>query len=170
MARTKGWYGRMYQKAPVPTLIGTGLAGVLAYFGMKKLFAPPTPPLIPTFNLPEGGKGIPQVGTTTDPMTGKGVPVYWSPVPSAKALYDSMVGFDYGYPDEKEAEWYKLAVLPTNDMVVAVYNTFNKIPDVSSQAAEYGTLVNWIKDEIGYVYGESSKGAALARLEKSGLP
>jgi len=163
----KNWYGKMWQRNPLLTFLLTAGAATGVYFGAKKLFAPPPPPVLPFFDFPEGGGGIPQVGTTIDPKTGKPKKVLWSPVPLAKELFDSMDGIDP--TSDKERAWQKLSSLPTRDMVIAVYNTFNKIPDVVENAAEYGTLTQWIRDEYGSV-DDSYKDLALNKLEQLGLP
>jgi len=127
-------------------LVGAGLligATVVGYFVLKKVFAPKLPPR-------------PKIiaGTAT------GLPVGWSPYPLASQLKNEMTGFQWGIAQRRS--WITLSELPTNDMVVAVYNAFNE---------QYfnlgdGTLTDWIRDETG----GPDKQAALNRLVSLQLP
>jgi len=159
-----GWYMDAYKKNPIMTGVLTLAAGVGAYWVGKKLFLKPEPPPLPHYDLPEGGGGIPQIDTIVDPKTGTVKAVLWSPKPLANELFESMEGFDW--TSTKERAWYKLSALPTNDMVVAVYNYFNSMPAVVS--AKVGTLPQWIRDESG-AWDDSYKEAALQRLSALNL-
>jgi hypothetical protein len=127
-----------------------GGAGYLIYKGVTKLIN--RPPVIP---LPTGGQGIPVV--SYDPQ---GNPTTWSPRPLSQELYDSMSGLDW--TSSKEEAWGKLLNLPTNDMVVSVYNDFNQ------QFGGGETLTQWIDDEYGSFF-TSNKPGVLQRLRGLGL-
>jgi len=143
-----GWYAKAWKVAPVPTAIGTGVAVIGGGFLLRRLFRGPGP-TIPKYKLPRGGKAIPEG---------------WTPDPLAKELYDTMKGISF-FTGPKEKAWFKLTVLPTDDMVVAVYNAFNTIPGASKS----GTLTTWIRDEFN-VSIPSNRGALLARLTEVGVP
>jgi len=129
-------------------IIGGG--GLIAYKGIKKLLEQP-----PKVTLPTGGAGLPVTGY--DPS---GNPQIWSPRPLSTELYDTMNGLDW--TSSKEEAWGKLLNLPTNDMVVSVYNDFN------SQYGGGETLTQWINDEYGSIF-TSNKPAVLQRLNQLGL-
>ena len=134
----------------LPPLVKTGAligGGFLAYRLIKKIISKPTPAA-----LPQGGTGLPVTGYTST-----GSPVVWNPAPLAKDLYNAMAGL-FTLSGTKDEVWRKLAELPSNDMVTAVYNEFNKT---------YGggeTLTQWIKDEFWYDVTGSGKDMALQRL------
>lgn len=116
--------------------------GVLAYLGLRKLFAPTIrPPRI------TGGKGT-------------GIPAGWSPFPLAAQLHNEMEGINWGGLDHRS--WITLSDLPTDDMVVAVYKAFNQQYFNEGD----GTLTKWITDEAGGSY----RLLALNRLRSLQLP
>lgn len=80
------------------------------------------------------------------PHKGNGIPDGWSPTPLANELHDAMNGI-FTLADTKEKAWNKLYNLPTDDMVVAVYNVFGQLYFNEGN----GTLVQWIRDEDNYV-------------------
>jgi len=125
---------------------------LIAYKGIKKLLEKP-----PTVPLPTGGQGLPVTGY--DPS---GNPQIWSPRPLSQELYDTMSGLNWTGSDDNEQAWLKLLNLPTNDMVVSVYNDFN------SQFGGGDTLTQWIRDEYGSLFN-INKEAVLARLNLLGL-
>lgn len=143
-----GWYAKAWKVAPLPTAIGTGVVSIGGFFLLRRLFRG-AGPAIPKYKLPKGGKALPEG---------------WSPDPLAKELYDAMKGWSV-FSGPKEAAWYKLSILPTDDMVVAVYNAFNSIPGVS----EDGPLTTWIRDET-LVSVPSNRGKVLTRLNEAGMP
>ena len=125
--------------------------GVLAVIGTKKLINYINKPPPPT--LPQGGAGLPVVS-----YTNTGSPVLWNPQPLAKNLYEVMEGL-FTLSGTKDQAWTKLAELPTDDMVVSVYNYFNE---------KYGdgeTLTAWIKAESWYDITGSGREMELNRLQ-----
>jgi hypothetical protein len=96
------------------------------------------------------------------PSGGKALPEGWNPNVLADELFDTMSGFDS--TSAKEDAWTKLSMLPTGDMVVAVYNVFNQ----KYWSKDNGTLAQWIRDEGGALIG-SSKDAALKVLSQYNL-
>ena len=126
-------------------MTGTSVVGVgvLAFFGLKKLFAPrgPQRPRI------VGGKAT-------------GLPAGWSPYPLATKLKTEMTGISIYYP----GSWRTLADLPTDSMVISVYEAFNE---------QYfnlgdGTLTQWIMDE--WQWAGTTKQQVLTRLNSLQLP
>jgi hypothetical protein len=65
----------------------------------------------------------------------------------------------------KEAVWYRLLNLPTDDMIVLVYNTFNK----KYGPKQKGSLTKWIDDEVVYNWGSSYKNQVLVKLRSLNL-
>lgn len=128
-------------------LIVTG-GGYLAYHGIKKIIKKPPPK-----NLPQGGNGLPVVS-----YSNTGAPVFWNPQPLAKGLHDVMAGL-FTLSGTKDEQWTKLAELPSDDMVVSVYNYFNK------NYGEGETLTAWIKAENWYDIFGSGRDLALNRLQ-----
>jgi hypothetical protein len=125
--------------------------GVLAFVGTKKLIAYINKP--PPITLPQGGAGLPVVSYGAN-----GQAVFWNPEPLAKALFEVMNGL-FTMSGTKDEQWTKLANLPTDDMVVSVYNYFND---------KYGkgeTLTAWIKGENWYDVFGSGRELALNRLQ-----
>lgn len=129
-----------------------GGAGYLVYRGVKKIIE--TKPPVP---LPQGGAGLPVIGYTPS-----GTPQTWNPRPLSQELFDAMDGI-FAWTSTKEEAWGKLANLPTNDMITAVYNDFN------SQFGAGETLTQWIDAEYGNLIGSSNKPLALQRLRAIGL-
>lgn len=133
------------------TVIVVG-GGILVYKGVKKYINRPS-----KVDLPQGGKGLPQVGYDSS-----GNPVYWNAGYLSKELFDAMDGL-FTSSVTKDKVWQKLADLPANDMVVAVYNHFNK---------NYGkgeSLTKWIKDEYWTDFTNNGRSNALQRLEQLNL-
>lgn len=127
-------------------LVGAGLlvgAGFVGYFVLKKLFAP-------------RGSRRPKITAGT----AKGLPVGWSPYPLALQLKNEMTGLQWGIAQRKS--WVTLAELPTDDMVIAVYEAFN---EQYFNLGE-GTLTDWIRDETGGM----DKQLVLNRLVSLQLP
>lgn len=98
------------------------------------------------------------------PEGGEEIPANWSPVPLADELKDVMKG--WAFTGTKDATWIKLRDLPTDEMVIAVYNAFNQ----KYFSLGYGTLTQWIRDEWYYDYFTGVKDAVLARLQNLNLP
>lgn len=107
--------------------------------------------------LPQGGAGLPVVSTNTD-----GTPIYWNPAPMAAELFNVMDGLFTGSAT-KDATFTKLAQIPSNDMLTAVYNYFN------SKYGDGKSLTTWIKDEWFTDITGSGKELALQKLEIAGL-
>ena len=140
--------------AKIGIVVGVGVLGFFVYKKFKKKLAM----LPPVFPLPTGGGGMPIVSYNPT-----GEPTYWNPAPLSAELFDVMDGL-FTLSGTKNDLFLKFAQLPTNDMVVAVYNHFNQ---------NYGdgeTLTQWINDEYYYSYLEDGKSLALAKLQSLGLP
>ncbi|MEI8136117.1 MAG: hypothetical protein WCH21_02215 [Bacteroidota bacterium] len=126
--------------------------GFLLYRAIKKYTDKPAPK-----QLPEGGQGLPVVGH--DPS---GNAVYWNPDSMAQQLFNVMDGLFTGSATKDEA-FTKFGQLPSNDMIVSTYNTFNN---------KYGkgeTLTKWINDEWFTDITGSGKDLALSRLDQLNL-
>jgi hypothetical protein len=108
-------------------------------------------------SLPQGSKGLPVVSYTPS-----GSAVLWNPSPLASELNDAMSGL-FTPSGTKDAVWTKLAELPTDDMLTAVYNEFNK------KFGNGDTLAQWIRDEYWTDITGSGKQLALNRLAKANL-
>ena len=132
------------------------VGGYVAYRGGKKLInylnQPPPP------KLPQGGAGLPVVSYGSD-----GKPVYWNPRPFSKNLYEVMDGL-FTFSGTKDEAFSKFGDLPTNDMVVSVYNDFN------SNYGDGETLTAWIKGEWFYDITGAGRELALNRLQTLQLP
>ena len=131
-------------------IIVTG--GYITYRVGKKIINRPI-----KHQLPQGGAGLPVVSYTPT-----GTAVYWNPAPMSKDLFEVMSGL-FTASGTKDATWTKFAQLPTDDMIVATYNFFNR---------EYGngdTLTKWIKDEFWSDITGSGKELALNRLSSLNL-
>jgi hypothetical protein len=133
------------------TIIVLGSAGLL-FFGIRKLIKKPKK--IP---LPQGGSGLPVVGTTTD-----GSPVYWNPDNIASKLFNVMDGL-FTMSGTKDEVFLQFGQLPSNDMIVSVYNLFN------SKYGKGDTLTQWINDEYWTDWAGTGKDLALSRLEQLNL-
>ena len=141
-------------QAKIGIAVGVGILGFFIYKKVKKKLAF----LPPVFPLPTGGGGMPVVS-----YDDKGVPTFWNPAPLSTELFDVMDGL-FSNEFTKSATWLRLAELPTSDMVVAVYNHFNK------NFGSGETLTQWINDEYSYNWFDSDKELALAKLKALGLP
>jgi len=143
MAR-KTIIGTLFARSPITGIVVIGGVGFLAYLGLRKLFRPgiPPPPRI------IAGKA-------------KGLPAGWSPYPLAAALHQDMKGINWGVMTEPQS-WVTLSALPTDDMVVAVYQAFTKQYFNEGD----GTLTEWVRDEGGGTYRK----LVLARLSSLQLP
>ena len=129
-----------------------GVGSLLLYKGAKKFLN--SPYRVP---LPQGGTGIPVTGYTPT-----GQPIAWSPEGLALELYNAMDGL-FTTAETKSNAWDKLTNLPSNDMVVALYNYFNQ---------KYGngdSLTKWINDEYYSSFFDNSKQDALKRLQSLNL-
>jgi len=127
-------------------------SGALIFFGIRKLLRRPE-----FIKLPQGGTGLPVVGYGTG-----GQPVFWNPSSLASELFDAMDGL-FTLTGTKNAVWLKLAELPSDDMVVSVYNEFN------SKYGDGETLTDWIRSEYYTDFLGSGKDLALNRLAKLNL-
>lgn len=153
MEQSKKLWNELPTIAKVAIIGGVGIG---LYFLTKRIIKNLNKP--PVFDLPQGGGGIPVVSYTPT-----GQPIQWNPQPLAAELFDVMDGL-FTLSGTKDATWLKLAQLPSNDMVVAVYNTFNQT---------YGngdTLTQWINDEYWTDFAGDGKSLALQRLSSIGLP
>lgn len=143
-----------FNKLPIVAQIAiVGFAGYGIYRGIKYL-SKPRPQQYP---LPAGGAGIPTVGYTPT-----GQPITWNPEPLVDELHDVMDGL-FTFSGTKDATWLKLAQLPSNDMVTAVYNRFNQ------KWGDGDTLTQWIRDEYWTDVAGNGKQSALDRLTSLGL-
>lgn len=107
------------------------------------------------------GKAKVQGPQVNYPKGGKDIPAGWDPEVLAKKLYSVMKGlFTTARP--KEEAWGELSALPTDEMVIAVYNTFNQLYFSKGD----GTLTDWIRDESYYDPFFSVKDEVLKRLER----
>ena len=142
-----------WNKFPTPLkYVTAGIAIYGTYKGVKYLRN-----RIPAAQLPAGGAGIPTVGYT---QTGQAIA--WDPKPMSDQLYNAMSGL-FTTSGTKDEAWTALIQLPTNDMLTAVYNQFNK---------DHGngtTLTAWIDDEYYYDYFTGVKVQALNKLRGAGL-
>lgn len=133
-----------------------GGAGIALFFISRRIVKNFKKP--PKFDLPQGGGGIPVVSYTPT-----GQPVQWNPQPLAAELFEVMDGI-FTLAATKDEVFLKLAQLPTNDMVVAVYNEFN------TQYGNGETLTQWIDDEYNTLIGGDGQTLALEKLRSIGLP
>ena len=129
-----------------------GAVGFGIWKGIKWLRNRPT-----TYNLPQGGSGIPVTGYTPT-----GQPIAWNPEPLVDELHDVMSGL-FTLTGSKDAAWQKLINLPSNDMLTATYNRFN------TKWGDGNTLTQWIRDENYYDYFTGVKDQAINRLTSAGL-
>lgn len=133
------------------TIIVLG-GGFLVYRSIKNYTDKPKPK-----QLPEGGSGLPVVGTTP-----QGSPVFWNPDSMASELFNVMDGL-FTFSGTKDDTFKKFGQLPSNDMIVSVYNLFN------SKYGKGDTLTQWINDEYYTDITGSGKELALNRLEQLNL-
>lgn len=99
------------------------------------------------------------------PKGGSGIPAGWNPVPIAKELHDVMDGL-FTSASDKEVAWQKLFDLPTDDMIVAVYNAYNQLYFGEGD----GTLTDWIRDENYSNVAFGVKQDLLDKLQRLNLP
>jgi hypothetical protein len=92
------------------------------------------------------------------------IPAGWNPTALADELHDVMDGGATATGTKDDA-WRKLADLPTDDMVKAVYSAFNQ----KYFGEGNGTLTQWIRDERWYDFFSGIKDRALGRLTKLSL-
>jgi len=86
------------------------------------------------------------------------IPSSWDPMPLVNELYTTMSGLQF-WVHPKEDVWRRVAELPTDAMVVLIYNNFNE-----SYFAEHNqTLTQWIQKETGATFN-SHKPSVLNRL------
>lgn len=90
----------------------------------------------------------------------QGIPAGFNPNVLADELHSVMSGL-FTLSGTKDKTWRKLLDLPTNDMVVAVYNTFNS----KYGGLGKGSLTNWINDEYYYDFASGIKTKVLQRLK-----
>lgn len=105
------------------------------------------------------GKRAAEGPKVTYPQGGNDIPPSWSPEPLVNELYDVMSGLAT-LSGSKEEAWRKLRDLPTDDMVVSVYDVFNQ----KYFGKGNGTLTQWIADEWYYDPFSGVKDSVLARL------
>ncbi|WP_025142746.1 hypothetical protein [Pedobacter jeongneungensis] len=84
----------------------------------------------------------------------------FNPNTLAEELFDVMDGL-FTLSGTKDATFRKLYELPTDNMVIAVYNAFNT--KYGSKGS--GSLTKWISDEAYYNYGLGYKDKAIKRLK-----
>lgn len=89
----------------------------------------------------------------------EGIPKGFNPNILADDLHDVMSGL-FTLSGTKDKAFQKLINLNTDDMVIAVYNAFNK----KYGAEGNGTLTQWIDDERYYDPFTGAKDKALQRL------
>lgn len=124
--------------------------GFLAYRGIKQFLNKPQ-----TITLPQGGSGLPVTGYTP-----QGTPIVWNPRSLSQELFDAMDGV-FTLTGTKEQAFSKVANLPTNDMLTALYNDFN------NQFGKGETLTQWIDNE--WSDWSDQRTAALAKLRAANL-
>ena len=110
------------------------------------------------------GKKSAEPPKVTYPHGGSEIPAGWSPNELVEELFNAMDGL-FTLSGTKDAAWGKLANLPTNEMVRAVYDVYNQ----KYFSKGKGTLTQWIKDESYYDPTSGVKEAALQRLSKEDL-
>lgn len=98
------------------------------------------------------------------PNNGQGIPAGWDAAPLAKELHDVMSGL-FTFTGTKDVAFKKLHQIPTDDMFVAVYSTFNQL----YMSEGDGTLREWINDEIWTDVASSAKKDINARFDKLNL-
>lgn len=98
------------------------------------------------------------------PNGGQGIPAGWSPTPLVEQLFKTMDGMNVNRLS-RDAAWMDLSKLPSDDMVVSVYDVFNQLYFKDSQE----TLTEWIKNESTLGWVSTAKNAALNRLASLNL-
>ena len=140
-----------FTKLPLSIQIAILGAGAFGAYKLVKFITQQQPVTKP---LPTGGAGIPATG-----FDSSGKPIAWDPEPLAASLFNVLDGASFVVNPAKSGAMVQLVSLPTDDMIVAVYNTFN---------VKYGdgeTLTQWIADEWTFP-GQSQ---ALTKLRGLGL-
>lgn len=99
------------------------------------------------------------------PQGGSSIPAGWSPVPLIEQLYSAMDGGST-LTGTKDTAWQAVLDLPTDEMIIAVYNGFNQ----KYYGEGDGTLTQWIRDERWYDYTSGVKSALLKKLLQLNLP
>lgn len=84
----------------------------------------------------------------------------FNPNTLAEELFNAMDG-PFTLSGTKDTAWRKLYELGTDNMVIAVYNAFNKKYGDKGN----GSLTQWIKDETFYDYLSGMKNKVLTRLQ-----
>lgn len=121
----KSFIERAWQRSPVFTIIGTGIALYGGYWILGRIIGKEKRPPPP--------KKLPSAGT--------GIPINWSPRPYATALHSALEGWP-GSTTEKYGVYSQLISM-TNDQLTAVYNDFNRLYAAEGE----GTMTDWIRDE-----------------------
>jgi hypothetical protein len=98
------------------------------------------------------------------PQGGEGIPSGWSPEPLARELRDTMSGV-FTSAATKEAAWFKLLNLATDDMFVAVYDVFNQLFIGEGD----GTLREWINAEYNVLAIGSNRDGLNQRFDRLNL-
>ena len=88
------------------------------------------------------------------------IPEGFNPNILADKLHSAMSGL-FTLSSTKDAVWLELFNLSTDDMVIAVYNAFNK--KYGSEGK--GSLTKWIDDEYYYDFASGVKTKTLERLK-----
>lgn len=88
------------------------------------------------------------------------IPAGWNPNILADKLYKAMNDI-FVLSGTKDAAWKELLNLSTDDMIIAVYNTFNKKYGTKGK----GSLTEWVNDEIYYDYASGVKGKLYDKLK-----
>ena len=104
----------------------------------------------PQINLPNGTANL---------------PVNWRADVLAKELHDVMSG-SFTLSGTKDAVWKKYIDLPTPDMQISVYNTFNQLYFNQGE----GTLADWVRAEYYYDYVSGIKNELLQKFTQLNLP
>lgn len=138
MPEAKSGILKFWDTLPGAAKFGIVLVGGFGiYKGGRALFKTRVRP--PKVNYPTGGSGIPVVGIGPG-----GEQITWKAEPLSKELHMTMDAWNNaGRPEA----FRKLATLPTDDMFVAVYDTFNHL--YADELEENGTLKQWVWDEWG---------------------
>ncbi len=100
------------------------------------------------------------------PNGGKDIPANWDASVLAKQLHDAMAGVTWTSTDAKA--WVALTNLPTQEMILAVYNVFGQLYFPEGK----GDLVQWINDEDtlpDYLGGNSNEKQAALNVLKNAL-
>ncbi len=93
------------------------------------------------------------------PLNGKSLPLGWNPNVLADKIYKAMDGV-LTNTTTKNLVFREVFVLPTDEMLIAVYNTFND----KYGAKGKGSLTEWINDEWAYLATVNYRTKLLERL------